>query len=109
MNLHLKDLDVLNVDKKLQEICEDLCNHSSVACTITSAYRPGDPGVHGTQPLRGLDLRCKIASIGKATCDYINSRWQYDPSRPDKVVAMYHNVGQGDHIHLQVHPNTISL
>jgi hypothetical protein len=80
-----------------------------VEFTVTSLYRIGDDGVHGQLPLRGIDLRCRDTAFGCQVVDWVNARWQYDPSRPQKECAMYHDIGQGAHIHLQVHPNTRSV
>lgn len=75
---------------------------------ITDGYREGDKGVHGTSPVRGIDMRSRIYSreILNVVEKHINSKWQYDPKRPHKVCCMIHDVGKGVHIHLQVHPNT---
>jgi hypothetical protein len=73
---------------------------------ITSAYREGDKGVHGTDPLRGFDLRSWVFDDPESVKDDINEMWVYDPTRPDKKVAILHDVGQGMHFHLQVHDNT---
>ena len=43
---------------------------------------------------------------GLKITDEINKYWIYDPERPEKKVAIYHDAGSGKHIHLQVHPNT---
>ena len=74
---------------------------------ITSAYREGDPGVHGINPLRGLDLRSTVFEDPEQVVEDINSHWKYDPSRPEMKVALLHDVGKGIHFHVQVHPNTI--
>ena len=76
--------------------------------TITSAYRPGERGVHGCDPLRGLDLRGKGAKAEKLAAE-VNDCWEYDSVRPMKKVALVHNVGSGEHIHLQVHPMTVLI
>jgi hypothetical protein len=73
---------------------------------ITSLYRMDDPGVHGCLPLRGIDIRCLDDEEGANLESMVNSRWKYDPSRPHLKVCMYHDVGRGKHIHLQVHPYT---
>jgi hypothetical protein len=81
---------------------------------ITSGYRDGDNGVHGTDPCRGKDIRSyglKRKNNGSMidagiVCTEINAAWRYDPKRPEKVCAKMHNVGYGMHIHLQIHPNT---
>ena len=75
--------------------------------TITSLYRIGDKGVHGTLPVRGVDIQCRDPAEGEWIEDRLNGKWIYDPDRPDKKVCMYHDVGQGAHIHIQVHPNTV--
>jgi hypothetical protein len=72
---------------------------------ITSTFRPGDKGVHGTDPLRGLDLRSR-GYDAQAVTDKINEHWCYDSERPRFKCAIFHNVGRGPHIHLQVHNET---
>lgn len=37
---------------------------------------------------------------------HINSRWQYDPTRPKKKVVIDHNIGHGAHLHVQTHSKT---
>ena len=59
---------------------------------------------------RGIDIA--VSNLMEAGLDpdliveAVNANWIYDPSRPKKKCAVRHNVGRGDHIHLQVHPNT---
>jgi hypothetical protein len=76
---------------------------------ITSYYRNGDKGVHGTRPCRGIDLRTwnYPSHVVMAVVDKINQRFIYDPDRPHMNCALYHDVGKGIHLHLQVHPATI--
>ena len=71
---------------------------------ITSLYRINDIGVHGTLPLRGVDLRSNRDQYDIER--YVNDNWIYDQTRPNRTVCMVHDAGQGVHIHLQVHPNT---
>ncbi len=73
---------------------------------ITSGYRGGDPGCHGTNPCRAIDIRSRTYKNPERIVEEINDRWIYDPARPEKKCAMVHDVGQGKHIHFQVHPNT---
>lgn len=77
--------------------------------TITSAFRHGDKGVHGVG--RGLDFRSREMTEDQINqiCFDINSRWQYDPDRPEKVCLLFHDTGKGPHLHLQVHPNTTTI
>ena len=104
----IKDPSVLNLDTRLQEIAVYVYD-TFMLDTVTSAHRPGDSGVHGTMPSRGVDLRCHDYGLGKFIEDRVNSLWQYDKERPDMKPAMYHESepGAGDwHLHLQSHPNT---
>ena len=73
---------------------------------FTSAYREGDSGVHGTNPCRGFDIRSYIYGDPQQVCNDINKHYIYDPDRPEKKCAIFHDTGKGKHIHLQVHPNT---
>lgn len=75
---------------------------------VTSAYRYGDKGVHGQNPLRALDLRSWIYSNPKGMERYVNSVWVYDPKGPEKKCLILHNVrNKGIHFHLQVSDATI--
>lgn len=95
-------------DKMLIELLKHLSSKVG-ALTVTSFYREGDKGVHGTLPCRGIDVRCRDGAIGRAYAKVINNKWAYDPSRPEKNCALVHDVGFGIHLHLQVHPNTIEI
>lgn len=69
--------------------------------TITSILRKDDKGVHGVW--RGVDVRTsgldavKVAAVVKK----LNSVFKYDPKRPAMVTFMVHDVGQGNHLHIQ--------
>jgi len=94
----------------LISIAEDvigLIQENSQVCCITDAYRDDPESVHGH--CRGLDFRTwdMPVSFINALCEAVNTLWTYDPKRPEKVCLMYHDVGQGAHLHLQVHPNTV--
>ena len=75
---------------------------------FTCGYRPGDKGVHGTNPCRGMDIRSRNFKHPDKVANYINYEWIYDPKRPEKKVAIFHDAGKKGnlHIHLQSHPNT---
>lgn len=73
--------------------------------TLTCTYRPGDKKTHGTNPLRSIDLRSRGYNY-QLLVDTINRHWQYDKTRPKIKVAIFHDVGRGPHVHLQVHDNT---
>lgn len=72
----------------------------------TSLYRIDDDGVHGTLPLRAVDLRCRVPALGNVIAMMINDHWKYDPARPKMKVAMFHDAGSGWHLHIQVHDDT---
>ena len=77
--------------------------------TVTSLFRIGDTGVHGTLPVRGIDLR--DSDKAQEIQEWVNARYQYDPDRKHIGCALYHNNrgASGKHIHLQVHPKTVSI
>lgn len=103
--IYIKDLTVFGLDPKLLEIAKFVVNHFGLS-TVTSAGRPGDKGVHGTWPIRGIDFRCHNTDLGRRVADSVNERWVYDPSRPEMQCALYHDAGSGIHLHLQAHYNT---
>jgi hypothetical protein len=77
---------------------------------VTSSYRPG-PGIHGTDPLRAVDLRSFTYTDPRGLATIVNNTWSYDPVRPAMGACLYHNVMRngnwgGWHFHVQVHPNT---
>ena len=79
---------------------------------VTSDFRSkpihdNDPGIHGTNPLRAIDLRSWTMRNPEIIAEKINKAWIYDPKRPEYKVCVYHNIGQGYHFHLQVHDNTV--
>lgn len=102
----VKDLEVLNLHPTLIEIIEDV-EYVAGPGLYTSVYRPGDDGVHGTMPVRGIDRRCREAAMGNALKQHIDRNWRYDPDRPDMSCAKFHRCTEwGWHLHLQCHPNT---
>ena len=107
----VKDSEIAGViSVAFDEILIDIIMHLELLypnrVVITCGHRPGDPGVHGTVPCRGIDIRSRVFSKPHKVVQGINERWQYDPDRPEKQVAILHDVGSGEHIHLQTHPNT---
>ena len=92
---------------KLIELLVWLEEKTSLEFKVTSDYRPNDDGIHGTMLLRATDLSCKINAIGLVIEEYINMNWQYDPTRPDIECCLFHDIGQGKHLHIQVHDNTV--
>lgn len=70
---------------------------------ITSAWRA--TGFHSTG--RAVDLRSWIYANPSGMEKYVNDQWVYDPNRPHYKVCVLHDVGKGDHFHIQVHDRTI--
>jgi len=94
------------IEKNLRFIALEIENHFGVEFTVTSLFRIDDKGVHGTLPLRAIDLRCRDSKMGLLIVQYVNSHWIYDSKRPRKVCCVFHNAGSGFHLHLQTHPKT---
>ena len=99
--LVLKNLMAVEYDEQLINLALWVSHRLDKFC-ITSAYRLNDPGVHGTIPCRGLDIRSFLYKDPDDICRDINEHWIYDASRPSIKCALYHDVGKGPHIHLQV-------
>lgn len=93
------------IDQQLRDILVTLETNTGWEFTITSIYRINDSGVHGTLPVRGVDLRMREESLGKQIRDYINSKWEYNLGS-GKQCALIHGDGYNMHLHIQVHPNT---
>ena len=107
MRLDIAQLEF--IDKMLRDLVVWIEDKTGMEFTGTSLYRIGDTGVHGTLPVRGVDLRCRDASLGKNIEALVNGEWVYDPKRASKKCAYLHGKGSNLHLHLQVHPNTKKL
>jgi len=106
----IKNYEILGLDPLLIQILEDVDQIAGEGI-ITSAYRPGDAGVHGF--FRGADRRCRNKALGNAIKDYVNRGYEYDPDREEMTCAMYHETidkktgrKKGFHLHFQVHRNS---
>ena len=107
MNIDIIQLEYIHKD--LRRLVLWLEDTTGLTFTITSQYRMGDNGVHGTLPLRGIDLRMRHRLIGKQIEAYINKNWAYDTDRLGKHCCMLHGEGSNLHLHIQVHPNTLKV
>ena len=87
----VKSYDELVLHRKLKYILEAVDEEFGPGL-ITDLHRPGDPSVHGTIPIRGADRRCRNYSAGKLIEKWVNDRWRYDFSRPEKVCCIFHDV-----------------
>lgn len=94
------------IDKRLRKILVWLEKETGLELTITSQYRIGDRGVHGTLPLRGTDLRVRSKTVGKELELLVNDVWEYNSKKPGRFCAMMHGKGANLHLHIQTHPNT---
>ncbi len=105
MKIDLMQLEF--IDLKLRNLATEVEDRFGEK-VVTSLYRIDDSGVHGTLPLRGIDLRCSTSRHGRAVEDWVNSRWLYDKDRLEKNCCKFHSnrSNNGYHIHLQVHENT---
>ncbi len=104
------DIDQIEfINKKLRDIVTGLEEDTGLKFTVTSIYRDGDKGVHGTMPVRGIDLRCRHAKLGRIIEEIINTKYQYDSKRPELDCCFLHGEGYNLHLHIQVHPNTILI
>jgi hypothetical protein len=107
MKIDIKQLEF--IDPTLRKILTDLEKETGLEYTITSLYRIGDNGVHGTLPLRGCDLRMRNWETGTAVARTINDKWEYNYDAPHKLCALLHGTGSNLHLHVQVHPNTAQI
>ena len=105
MKIDIKNLNF--IDPTLRTIVNEFEIETGLEITITSLLRIDDKGVHGQLPLRGIDFRMKNMELGKLIENKLNEKWVYDPSRPNKKVAVFHDVGKGIHLHVQSHPTTV--
>ena len=107
--IQIKDISVMEgilqvaFDSMIIEILKWVDSEWLNKLVITSGYRAGDTGVHGTDPCRGVDLRSWVFKNPIEIKNLINKYWVYDPDRPKKMVCVYHKVnGGGWHFHVQV-------
>ena len=111
MSIKVKDTKVLEgllivpFDTRLAHLAQWVATRYSEV-VITSGYRKDSKGVHGTVPCRGIDIRSWIYSNPQVIVDDVNFHFIYDTERPEKRCAIFHNSGQGKHLHLQTHFNT---
>jgi len=111
--IEIKDPEVLigllkwQYHSKLQELMYWVVTHYSNV-TLTEGYRKQRHrnDLHGTIPVRAIDIRSwNFPDPGKIE-DRINGAWEYDPTRPGMKCAVFHDSGEGPHFHLQVHKRT---
>ena len=102
----IKDFSVLNLHPMLEQIAEDIEKEFGPG-VYTSIHRPGDSGVHGTIPVRGLDRRCRDHTRGATIQAWVNTWFEYDAKRPELKCCIFHKVPMGAfHLHFQAHDNT---
>ena len=106
MRIDIRQLEF--IDKRLRNLVVWLEKETGLEFTITSLYRIDDSGVHGTLPLRGIDLRMRDEATGGMIESLVNCYWIYDPARIGKKCCFLHGKGSNLHLHLQVHKNTVA-
>ena len=104
MKIDITQLEFIH--EKLREILRWVELETGLEFTITSIYRNGDKGVHGQLPVRGIDLRMRDETAGKAIERLINNNWSYDKKRKDLNCCLLHGEDFNMHLHVQVHDNT---
>jgi hypothetical protein len=109
MEIDIGQLEFIDRDLRKMLVSAEQQFADVLPFVVTSLYRIGDNGVHGQLPLRGIDIRCHDDTIADAIVIWVNTRYQYDPNRPQMACCMYHDVGLGKHLHFQVHPNTVKV
>ena len=111
----IKDVNILlglierRYSPLLVRILSDLAVKHGVVITESYRTKKHMNDLHGTQPVRAIDIRSWVYGDKKAQeiKHEINKRWEYDPNRPDKQCCIIHRTnGGGIHMHLQIHPNT---
>ena len=103
MKLDIEQLEF--IDGKLRRILVELEQETGFEFTVTSLYRIDDTGVHGTLPLRGVDLRVRNEELGASLVALINKKWKYNKTT-EKQCGLVHGSGYNFHLHVQVHPET---
>ncbi|HEY3175685.1 MAG TPA: hypothetical protein VGK94_07985 [Candidatus Polarisedimenticolia bacterium] len=60
-------------------------------------------------PHRAIDFRIWHAPLQtvQRVADKVNAKFIYDPQRPAMMVAIVHDAGSGNHLHIQTHTNTV--
>lgn len=115
MNILCKDEGILRACFKyswhpmLIEVYVWLVKRYGEKILLTEAWREArsSSDVHATNPLRAFDIRSRNFDYPSYIEEEINRNWTYDPLRYYMKVALLHDIGQGMHFHIQVHPNTI--
>jgi hypothetical protein len=105
----LLDLLQAGIDPMLLDLLRYLVKcYPREGWVITSSFRQGDPGVHGTVPCRAVDLRVwNLSENPEHVVASLNGYMEYDRTRPHLKVAILKD--DPPHIHLQVHPRSKRL
>jgi len=109
--LHLFSLRLVDI------ICWIIAAFNFVLLTESFRHQRHKNDLHGTKPVRAIDIRAWIYPNPIKVVRAINKQFIYDPNRPHKKVAVYHQnskkdpkadpkTGVGYHMHIQTHPNT---
>lgn len=102
--LETKNIEILGLRPILNDILL-FVNRRFGLNRFTDMYRKDGYASDG----RHADMGCRNHVVGRHIAEEVNRHWQYDPERPRKPVAMWHDVGQGPHIHFQCHDRTVRI
>lgn len=74
---------------------------------ITSIIRPvdklkGETGIHSLGRAIDISLETIPSTIAKIAVDWLNNKYIYSVLRNEHESAIIHDIGYGNHIHLQV-------
>ena len=90
----------------LRRIIIDVADNFGLMMTESYRQQQHLNDLHGTAPVRAIDIRSWCYAYPNAIEKWINDNWVYDPDRPDMKCAILHDAGSGMHFHIQVHPMT---
>ena len=84
----MRELIVIPWHLMLEKIVFWICEQWPGQIVFTSGYRKDNKGVHGQDPLRGIDLRSREFRNPRQVEDAINQEWDYG-KKPHQV-CIYH-------------------
>jgi len=110
--IRVKNVNVLRnileprIHPTLAQILEDITLTFGVMITEGYRIKRHINDLHGTTPVRAIDIRSWHYKNPQLVAEWINDRWMYDPDRRDMLCCILHDAGAGPHMHIQVHPMT---
>lgn len=96
--------ETLRLHKNLDALLDWLGQEIPWYRLIITCHKRSDGGIHDTDPLRAVDLRCRDKHIGEYIETLINIWWDY--GKPPYNCCLAHGAGSNYHLHLQVRDQT---